>query len=268
MKAIQQLSPAEESVLNKYREIGGVIDHVLINGEGALGSTEEAHREAAILTLDTLQKKREQEVGEHVSKDSLFMQYKDCKSIDEALKTFGNKDLIISIKEEGKDVVVEFKNEHKDPGTYWHMTYKTDGMTGERITMEQFLGPYFDIKTKHLFARGRHRDFLNDYFRAGEEESKKNIVFSAGTSPQHEGYAYSFSEPPYSVRIHGIELQQLFDEMVKTVLGDLPSDAVIYRWNTDCSNYFDAGKEWWGSFFWTLYLPDGRFVGIAASTTD
>jgi hypothetical protein len=44
---------------------------------------------------------------------------------------------------------------------------------------------------------------------------------------------------------------------------------IIYSWQTNCSNYFDAGKEWWGSFFWTVYNPTKKwYIGIAASTTD
>ncbi|MGY3777087.1 hypothetical protein [Isobaculum melis] len=44
---------------------------------------------------------------------------------------------------------------------------------------------------------------------------------------------------------------------------------IIYRWNDDWSDYFDAGKEWWGTFYWTIYDPStNRMTVIGASTTD
>ena len=40
-------------------------------------------------------------------------------------------------------------------------------------------------------------------------------------------------------------------------------------WGTDWSNYFDAGKEGWGTFFWTIRRPGSDFITvIGASTTD
>lgn len=47
------------------------------------------------------------------------------------------------------------------------------------------------------------------------------------------------------------------------------SQIEVYKWSTDSSNYFDEGKKWWGSFFWTVYNPCRYwYIGIIASTTD
>jgi len=47
------------------------------------------------------------------------------------------------------------------------------------------------------------------------------------------------------------------------------SQIEVYKWSTDSSNYFDEGKDWWGSFFWTVYNPcRDWYIGIIASTTD
>lgn len=41
---------------------------------------------------------------------------------------------------------------------------------GQELTIEEFFGPWFDFKKKKLTLRGQHKDFLNEYFYAGDEE--------------------------------------------------------------------------------------------------
>lgn len=46
-------------------------------------------------------------------------------------------------------------------------------------------------------------------------------------------------------------------------------DLEVYRWNDEFSNYFDDGKEWWGTGFWSIYHKNiNRFVIIDASLTN
>ncbi|WP_343784001.1 hypothetical protein [Wandonia haliotis] len=41
------------------------------------------------------------------------------------------------------------------------------------------------------------------------------------------------------------------------------------KWSTNCSPFFNAGKEWWGTFFWTIYNPEKNwYIGICGSETD
>ena len=43
----------------------------------------------------------------------------------------------------------------------------------------------------------------------------------------------------------------------------------VYRWSTDWSEYFDEGREWWGTLCLTVYDKTlDRFVVIMASATD
>ena len=56
------------------------------------------------------------------------------------------------------------------------------------------------------------------------------------------------------------------------------SEAVVLDWvgdvdahpeRSDWSNYFDAGKEWWGIWCTTIWNPSTRtLAAIAASSTD
>src|SRR5262249_9647008 len=119
-----------------------------------------------------------------------------------------------------------------------------------RLSREEFLGPRYDLE------RGRV------------------VLPSSGTIPG--GYAYAFSDPPYTLsdyankrRVSEEEASELFHAVNREVLGGLTPESVIFQWPDDWSSYFESGKEWWGSFLWTLANPGlGRIVVLAASTTD
>jgi hypothetical protein len=100
----------------------------------------------------------------------------------------------------------------------------------------------FDI-TKATAAEEHPESFLKDYWRA-------------------------FSDAPHGPSIAQPELAELFDEVNRLLFGNL-SDWSIRRWSTDWSNYFEAGLEWWGAYFWTLVSSDRRrAVVVGASSTD
>jgi hypothetical protein len=78
-------------------------------------------------------------------------------------------------------------------------------------------------------------------------------------------YWYAFLEPP-----HGFDAAPDDFERVNDALFPKGTDALeVYEWTTDWSNYFDDGREWWGTACWSVY--DGyldRFAVLFASTTD
>jgi hypothetical protein len=123
-------------------------------------------------------------------------------------------------------------------------------LAGTRIPCEEFLGPRYDL------ARGRL------------------VLPGGGTIPG--GYAYAFSDPPYTLhdyankrRVTEDEATELFHAINREVLGGLTPGSIIFQWPDDWSNYFESGQEWWGSFLWTLANPgQGRVAVVAASTTD
>ena len=48
-----------------------------------------------------------------------------------------------------------------------------------------------------------------------------------------------------------------------------PATLEVYEWTTDWSNYFDDGREWWGTACWSVYDKHlDRFAVLFASTTD
>lgn len=91
----------------------------------------------------------------------------------------------------------------------------------------------------------------------------------AYTLPEVDGYKTAFFHPPYGLQAKAGEITDLFEAINRFVLGDVPEQAEIYAWSTDWSNYFDAGHEWWGAFYWTI-RPFGKpyVVVVGASSTD
>lgn len=78
-------------------------------------------------------------------------------------------------------------------------------------------------------------------------------------------YKTAFLYPPYP---HGYT-EKDFDR-VNLALFPNGTDALeIYEWTTDWSDYFDDGREWWGTLCLTVYDETlDRFAVIMASATD
>lgn len=98
----------------------------------------------------------------------------------------------------------------------------------------------------------------DDYYN---NRTKKDRVFSI---PNPIPYWYAFLEPP-----HGNSyLTKDFTEFNMLLFPDR-NNCEVYRWNDEFSNYFDAGKEWWGTGLWSVYdCITGLMVIIGASLTD
>lgn len=99
--------------------------------------------------------------------------------------------------------------------------------------------------------------------------------------------AYALLEPPYSIKVkidakfgseeyNAIKSRE-FTALYQMFLNDfvlLPphpqeSDFVVYEWSDDWSNFFDDGKEWWGTYFYTVFhKKENRVIVLAASATD
>lgn len=87
--------------------------------------------------------------------------------------------------------------------------------------------------------------------------------------PDIDGYKTAFFHPPYHLHMPMQEGEILFDRINKFVLGPDPTGCEIVSWSTDWSNYFDAGNEWWGAFYWTVRPKSSNsIVVIGASSTD
>lgn len=88
-------------------------------------------------------------------------------------------------------------------------------------------------------------------------------------------YHRAFSNPPHPVddfarpyRPVSTEIDTLFSQINTLIFGEF-STWSIRRWNTEWWSYFDAGRERWGDYLWTLVHENHRHcVWIGASPTD
>ena len=139
---------------------------------------------------------------------------------------------------------------------------------GEEISFREFLGPGYDVHADRVCL----------------------FAYSPGSrsSSVCEGLAHALLNPPY-----GLQHPESFGYLGSTdyadrekawmreilrafcaevlAIDDLQrvSHLRIHRWQTDWSNYFQAGLEWWGGFFWTVEdAKNGWVTVIGASTTD
>ena len=140
--------------------------------------------------------------------------------------------------------------------------------SGKEISVQDFMGwQYEEVSGKIILSGGKQR---NQYFYYNDKEVPEKAVALAGEDREKIGFVYAFLEPPYSFMCGKtiFEKGNFFLDFCRLLFTDI-SQIEVYMWSTDSSNYFDAGKEWWGAFFWTVYNPYwDRYIGIVASTTD
>lgn len=107
---------------------------------------------------------------------------------------------------------------------------------------------------------------------------KLSDLFSCSPHPDGAPCLFSsFSDPPHR-HMKDTDAKDLFDRWCQ-VLGLIPGHLPeVIDWvgnpelepsRSEWSNYFEAGKEWWGIWCLTVWNPATRTLGVlAASTTD
>ena len=78
-------------------------------------------------------------------------------------------------------------------------------------------------------------------------------------------YWYAFWEPPHTSGYGPDDFRK-----VNSVLFPKGTDELeVYEWTTDWSDYFDDGREWWGTACWSVYDKRmNRYIVIMAEATD
>lgn len=152
-------------------------------------------------------------------------------------------------------------------------------LKGKKITLESFFGPYFDFKSRIPLIRGsKTQETANSYFYCNTEEIFRNAVNTVPIFETYynkypdssDGFTYAFLEPPYGFAPNKTILEKgcFFLEFINTIFQDLDL-LEIYEWNTDNITYFDTGREWWGTFLYSIYDPiKDIYIVILASGTD
>jgi hypothetical protein len=106
-------------------------------------------------------------------------------------------------------------------------------------------------------------------FWGTDDVEAKSIGDRAWSIPSIDGYKTAFFHPPYGLHGSPSEKAELFDGINHYVLGAMPGGAEFFSWSTNWSNYFEAGHEWWGAYYWTIRPAESNaIVVVAASSTD
>ena len=185
------------------------------------------------------------------------------------------KRTLIEISNDWEDYIQKKAKElHTDRGLYFKQENYFEKLedSGIQITNKDFFGVQFDHLTNKPQIRGVEK-FYNSYFYYDTDEDEKNIVDFVNHEKDgwcSRAFCGAFLNPPHSLRIgkNIFEHEKYFLDFCKLLFSDI-AKIEVYKWSVDSSNYFEAGKEWWGAHFWTIYNPTKNiYIGAVASTTD
>jgi hypothetical protein len=145
----------------------------------------------------------------------------------------------------------EIRRELEKPPSTFRLRVGDTPDVPDVVSVRDFVGPLYDWNTEELI----------DPWVNGCREGHGELMT--------HGYADAFLDPPYRLRIARSEATTLFQGINRELFGGLTDELVVRSWPTDWSNYFDAGLDWWGTFYWTVYVGrTNRLIVIAASSTD
>ncbi|OAM26736.1 hypothetical protein A7P95_08230 [Eikenella longinqua] len=140
---------------------------------------------------------------------------------------------------------------------------------GQKISAEQFYGNQLDLAQSRLIVRDWNKQSRH-FGQHFHHDSQTSAEPALARNPPGSAFCHAFLNPPYPPQFGDSprEVGEYFLQFCRQLFGSL-SNIEAYAWDTDCSNYFDDGREWWGAYFWTVYSPaNGRYTGIMGSATD
>ncbi len=142
-------------------------------------------------------------------------------------------------------------------------------LLGKKMDFDDFIGEGYDFQSSKINLFRYDPDTLVIYHIA------------------KKGFAKALLNPPYNLKfkrpdefaspIYIDGENRFYAEIIKRYLAEILhveqlSDAdflEIISWSDNWTNYFDDGKEWWGTFCWTIHdMRNNTITLIAASSTD
>lgn len=172
----------------------------------------------------------------------------------------------------GKEFETHFKltNPNVDVGEFFKFRILPDEeLQGEEISFTNFIGEGYHLETGkvNVFSYDREQKIIHHKVENGLAKALINPPYSLQFR-RSEDFASKNYEENESL---------FFSEIIKSYLNKIlhvywPSDSnflKIISWSDNWTNYFDDGKEWWGTFCWTIYDSRKNIITfIAASSTD
>jgi hypothetical protein len=144
-------------------------------------------------------------------------------------------------------------------------------MRFEEISPQQFMGSRFNIAQEEVLLERKKKTKHDDPYAYYDKHGNVTKTLSFEESlrlTKREGFVYALVEPPFSSHDDAAQIALLVREFYSSIFNKF-ENTIIYQWNTDWSDYFEDGHEWWGAFMWTVELTDKNIIiAIAGSATD
>ena len=116
-----------------------------------------------------------------------------------------------------------------------------------------------------LAGDGAEGGWRYDVNRARGKRIDAGVLFSPEEPKKGLSYRRAFLHPPHGTAYTGAD----FDRVNAALFPRGTEELEVYEWTTDWSDYFDDGREWWGTLCLTVYdRAMDRFAVILASATD
>ena len=131
----------------------------------------------------------------------------------------------------------------------------------------------FNWAKKHASKDFPEEDFwkvkIYSEFPSSKRISWKELIGSRELNHLPHGLYSAFMDPPYGIISSPEEATHHFSWLLQLLLPSPSHPIEIFSWETNWANYFDAGKEWWGTYLWTILTEYGESItAIGVSTTD
>lgn len=120
-----------------------------------------------------------------------------------------------------------------------------------------FEHPYFYVDESKMYCM---KYSIKDFFYDNDTWGNREFPYPYMT------YWRAFSEPPYPTPYSKEDFYKINSLLFPV---QFRNDLEIFCWNDEFSNYFDDGKDWWGTALWSVYDKQAkRFVILGASLND
>ncbi|MBW2463899.1 MAG: hypothetical protein JRH11_19780 [Deltaproteobacteria bacterium] len=185
-----------------------------------------------------------------------------------------------------------------EPGREGFVLSVEETPRGEPISIHTLLGPEWCPSLRRVALRGKLSHAATDADQADASHYHDAWYHGRGygVAEGPRGLTGAFFDPPYGLRTGEVKartlkpggdpdhgpwakvthsypefsaLEQLFADLIDKLFYDLLTPVRCYRWSDDWSTYFDGGREWWGTGYWTsLILESEEILVIGASASD
>lgn len=143
-------------------------------------------------------------------------------------------------------------------------------MVGKVISFQDLWGEAFDIKNDQLNLFSYSLKCISCLVNNGLAYAFLAPVYDLSIDNPYKPFTDEYEDYGNFEKNRMLELIHKFCfEVLELNNLEEGRNLVIEKWPTNWSNYFDAGNEWWGAYYWTIQNPMKKIIlVIAASDTD